>query len=112
MHWTEGIIRAGWPLAWALVAALAAAACDSGDAATTTTAAATACSGPQLTADDFARKPGPAVGTAAQVTPTIGEAAGAFALPDVQPLSCGYKAHYGLGPFVGKVTVVALLASW
>lgn len=33
-------------------------------------------------------------------------------LADVQPLSPGYGKTYGLEAFKGKVTVVALLASW
>jgi len=33
-------------------------------------------------------------------------------LSDVQPKSAGYGKTYGLEAFKGKVTVVALLASW
>ena len=35
-----------------------------------------------------------------------------WTLQDIQPLSCGYKAYYGLKPFKGLVTVVVLLAAW
>lgn len=99
----------------ALVLALAALglqACESDDPPAAAAATAGSCSGPKLSAEDFARAPAPAVGSAAPATPTIGKAIADFALPDVQPLSCGYKARYGLKPFVGRVTVVALLASW
>lgn len=43
---------------------------------------------------------------------TKGSAAPTYALRDVQPLSCGFKATYGLPPFKGKVTLAALLAGW
>lgn len=112
MHSTHETAWRAWWATLALFAALSAAACSSDDPPATTAAAATACSGPQFTAEDFARTPAPAIGSAAPATPTIGKAVAEFALPDVQPLSCGYKAHYGLKPFLGKVTVVALLASW
>lgn len=72
----------------------------------------TACAGKAMDPAVFSAKPAPAVGSAAMATPTVGAAPIDFALPDVQPVSCGYKAHYGLKPFVGRVTVVALLASW
>lgn len=72
----------------------------------------TACAGPAHSASAFSAVPAPAIGTATVATPTVGAAPSDFALPDVQPISCGYKAHYGLKPFVGRVTVVALLASW
>lgn len=110
MHCTRVTTWRPWWAALALIAALSFSACTSDDPPATTTA--TACSGPQFTAEDFARTPAPAIGSAAPATPTIGKAVAEFALPDVQPLNCGYKAHYGLKPFLGKVTVVALLASW
>ncbi len=72
----------------------------------------TACAGTTASASAFSAVPAPAIGTAAVATPTVGQAPIDFALPDVQPISCSYKAHYGLKPFVGRVTVVALLASW
>jgi hypothetical protein len=112
MHCTRVTAWRPWWTALALIAALSFSACTSDDPPATTTAAAAACSGPQFTAEDFARTPAPAMGSAAPATPTIGKAVAEFALPDVQPISCGYKAHYGLKPFLGKVTVVALLASW
>lgn len=43
---------------------------------------------------------------------TKGSAAPLYALRDIQPLSCGFKATYGLPPFKGKVTIAALLAGW
>ncbi|MBK7400148.1 MAG: hypothetical protein IPJ34_28810 [Myxococcales bacterium] len=43
---------------------------------------------------------------------TPGSLAPTYALTDVQPLSCGFRATYGLPPFKGKVTVAALLAGW
>lgn len=72
----------------------------------------TTCAGKSLDAAMLSATPAPAVGSAAMATPTIGAAPIDFALQDVQPVSCGYKSHYGLKPFVGRVTVVALLASW
>lgn len=45
-------------------------------------------------------------------TPVLGATPPPFTLPDAQPQSCGYRAVYGLQTFVGKVTVVALLAGW
>ncbi|MDP6945024.1 MAG: hypothetical protein QF464_12800 [Myxococcota bacterium] len=42
----------------------------------------------------------------------IGAQAPAFAAYDFQPQSCGYGATYGLDIFEGRVTFVALLASW
>lgn len=110
MHSTRVTACRAWWAALALIAALSFSACTSDDPPATTTAK--VCSGPQFTAEDFARTPAPAIGSAAPATPTVGKAVAEFALPDVQPLSCGYKAHYGLKPFLGKVTVVALLASW
>jgi hypothetical protein len=35
-----------------------------------------------------------------------------YALKDMQPLSCGFGATYGLPVFEGKVTAVVLLAGW
>jgi len=43
---------------------------------------------------------------------TPGSLSPTYALKDVQPLSCGFRATYGLPPFKGKVTVAALLAGW
>jgi len=40
------------------------------------------------------------------------QTAGAFALEDFQPKSCGYGQVYGLERFVGKATLVSLLAGW
>ncbi len=51
-------------------------------------------------------------GATATTAPTVGAAEPAFALPDFQPQSCGFGATYGLPTFVGKVTVVAILAGW
>ena len=41
-----------------------------------------------------------------------GTPAPAWSLVDFQPKSAGFKSSYGLSKFVGKVTVVAFLASW
>ena len=35
-----------------------------------------------------------------------------WALTDFQPQSCGYEKTYGMAPFKGRVTVLALLAAW
>jgi hypothetical protein len=35
-----------------------------------------------------------------------------WALTDFQPQSCGYEQTYGMAPFKGRVTVLALLAAW
>ena len=42
----------------------------------------------------------------------VGSAAPGYALTDIQPLSCGYKATYGLPVYRGKVTLAVLLAGW
>lgn len=103
---TAGLCLAAAALQWT-------AACQAEDApAPPTGGEQTACAGKSLDPASLSAKPAPAIGTAAMPTPTIGAAPSEFALQDVQPVSCGYKAHYGLKPFVGRVTVVALLASW
>jgi|GEM_PF-3239991 len=38
--------------------------------------------------------------------------AASFELADFQPTSCGYGDTYGLERFVGKPTLVSLLAGW
>jgi thiol-disulfide isomerase/thioredoxin len=43
---------------------------------------------------------------------TIGAAFARYSLRDVQPLSCGYGATYGLDIHTSKVVVVVLLAGW
>jgi thiol-disulfide isomerase/thioredoxin len=43
---------------------------------------------------------------------TVGAPMPRYALEDMQPLSCGFGATYGLPVFEGKVTAVVLLAGW
>jgi hypothetical protein len=43
---------------------------------------------------------------------SIGAPMPRYALKDMQPLSCGFGATYGLPVFDGKVTAVVLLAGW
>ncbi|TNF33376.1 MAG: hypothetical protein EP329_08365 [Deltaproteobacteria bacterium] len=49
---------------------------------------------------------GPAASDASALT------AASFQLTDFQPKSCGYGQTYGLERFVGKPTLVSLLAGW
>ncbi|MBI5610256.1 MAG: hypothetical protein HY902_15370 [Deltaproteobacteria bacterium] len=71
------------------------------------------CVGPTPPTAAWQAQPGPqALPGAADHTPVVGQGVDDFALPDVQPHSCGYKATYGLKAFVGRPTVVALLAGW
>ena len=46
------------------------------------------------------------------VASCFGTEAPAFAAYDFQPQSCGFGATYGLDAFKGRVTFVALFASW
>lgn len=71
------------------------------------------CVGPTPPAAAWQAQSGPqAIPGASDHTPAVGQGVPEFALPDVQPHSCGYKATYGLKAFVGRPTVVALLAGW
>lgn len=70
------------------------------------------CIGPTPETAALSAQPGPTVTLPITVTPTIGMTPAQFALTDYQPLSCGYKATYGMAQFKGQVTVVALLAGW
>jgi thiol-disulfide isomerase/thioredoxin len=56
--------------------------------------------------------PDPVAGAAPACTKEAGCAAPIYYLDDFQPLSCGYGATYGLDAFVGKPTLVVLLAAW
>lgn len=71
------------------------------------------CVGPTPPQAAWQAQPGPtALPGAAEPTPVVGQGVADFALPDVQPHSCGFKATYGLKAFAGRPTVVALLAGW
>ena len=69
------------------------------------------CIGPTPPAAAWKTKPAPE-GVAGLTAPVLGSQAPDFALPDFQPQSCGFGATYGLAPYRGKVTFVALLAGW
>ncbi|MBM4346208.1 MAG: hypothetical protein FJ100_22770 [Deltaproteobacteria bacterium] len=114
------------PVVWslwvvALVAVGLAACADSASTSSTDASgsqgSAKSCVGPTPLAAAFSAKPGPVIDPATAATPTqqapvLGQKAPQFALTDQQPLSCGYKATYGLQTFAGKATLVALLAGW
>ncbi len=94
------------------------------------------CAGPTVPSEAYGAEPGPVLGMGgvggvggigvgggtgggtggaggAPLAPTeIGAAAPVYQLDDVHPLSCGFKATYGLEAFKGKVTVAALWAGW
>ena len=76
------------------------------------------CVGREVPAEAFESQPGPLKPEPVEgeepeaVIPAIGELAPAFQLSDFQAQSCGATGVYGLSPFVGKVTVAALLAGW
>jgi hypothetical protein len=76
------------------------------------------CVGSEVPAEAFESVPGPLKPEPVEgqepeaVVPAIGELAPAFQLSDFQAQSCGTTAVYGMEPFVGKVTVAALLAGW
>lgn len=53
---------------------------------------------------------GPCRGPTAPASSTTG--ATGFQLHDFQPQSCGYGQLYGLDRFLGRATLVALLAGW
>ncbi len=108
----------GLPASLTAVIALLACTESAPTAATTATVDAGAdvpfvCVGPTPPAAAWQAQAGPAaLPGAAEHTPVVGQGVDDFALPDVQPHSCGYKATYGLKAFVGRPTVVALLAGW
>ncbi len=114
-RWITGINTHNW-LASALLISTAIACVDGQSGLTASDnsiAQSGACIGPTPTAASWHATPSPLAGSAPQqATSTVGELAPDFALTDVQPLSCGYKATYGLRTFIGQPTLVALLAGW
>ncbi|MFT5432661.1 MAG: hypothetical protein ACI9OJ_003363 [Myxococcota bacterium] len=116
-----------------VLAVLFAIACGSGDESSVSGAQSGAAGPDQVLGDDFksppegsvdpADGPDPAVCVGATVAESAqadapygnavdGEMSLDWALTDFQPQSCGYNQTYGMDGFKGRVTVLALLASW
>ncbi len=64
------------------------------------------------TSGDATDAPGEAAAPPSTDPHVVGSLAPTYALTDIQPLSCGYKATYGLPVYRDRVTLVVLLAGW